>query len=67
MKDKKITLLVIDDNQNDREFCKHLLQKNKDIGAILEAETVSDAVALYSKHDIDCNFSYCLTISEWTW
>lgn len=54
MEEKKITLLVIDDNQVDRETYKRFLYNNKRIGKILEADTVQKGLELYRTHTIDC-------------
>ena len=50
MSDKK-TLLIIDDNKNDRELYKRILNKNYNI---LEADNVQHGLTLYCDINIDC-------------
>ena len=54
MKEKKITLLVIDDSEDDRALYKRLLRKNTHISTILEAMTVQQGLDLYHENNIDC-------------
>ena len=54
MDTQKLTLLVVDDSEDDRQLYRRLLRRNVHIGTILEADNVKQGLALYHTKHIDC-------------
>lgn len=48
------TILIVDDNEADRELYKTLLNSDKDEYRFYEAMTANDAIAIYPKANPDC-------------
>jgi DNA-binding NtrC family response regulator len=55
MKNKKLTILIIDDNPEDIDTYKRLLLKSMDYSfLILEADSGAKGLSLFAENDVDC-------------